>query len=133
MTIYIVNNFTLQTCNAFHTVEDDGHHQIRHQSSFRIMHEVPVTDPFFGIPSNLTFLTLDKLPRHEPLAIMVNEVLNDKSGLCQHKRLGKGFGLNYEYGSFSKWMDFFPFWRCLSVQSFKCFDLVFEIQLFQQP
>lgn len=116
------------------TVENDCKNQVRHQTSFRIMHVISITDPSFGLPSNLAFFSLDKLFWGKPVTVMVDQVFNDEPGFCQQERLGSGFQFNFEDWRFSKWMNLFQFRRRLSIcPPFIGLELVFEVQRFQEP
>ena len=58
--------------------------QVWHQTSFRIVHQIPIPQPFLGFSSHLSFLSLCIPLRYKPASVMINEVLDDHPRFSQH-------------------------------------------------
>ena len=107
--------------------------QVWHQTSFRIMHQVPIPQPFLSFSPHLSFLSLCIALRYKVGPIMINEILDDHPGFGEHERFGSRLRLYGQNGGLAKRMDSFQLWGCQLILPFVCFNLILDFAFFQKP
>ena len=66
------------------TIEEERHHQIRHQAPLGIMHVIPIPQPGLRLSSNLSFFAFGILFRSQSRCEMLNEVLRNEARLGEY-------------------------------------------------